>query len=382
MENSGTRWWDVAIVGAGPTGLLLAGDLAAEGIRTVVLERAAGRSVNARANGLVGRIVPVLRGRGMFKGTGHRAVSPRRYRFGPLILDFGPVRRPLHVLPIPQRRLEELLEMRALGHGATLLRGHQVTDFEQHSTHVAAHATTTVSDIQLTARYLVGCDGAHSVLRKRLGIDFPGLTGPDISRLARVRIPGEAVSRVRDGLDIRGLGRLPMFRPTRTASGSVTIAPANALDRSAPSDLFIVSTHEPRGDVQPSDRLGVEEFRESLRRVLGAELPLTAVSDARSVVASSRQAASYRAGRVFLAGDAAHIFSAGAPPSTSACSTRSVSPRSSPPFCTARRRRASWTPMRRTGTRPAGAPSCTPGSRWLSRRPTAPGRRCAKSSVS
>jgi 2-polyprenyl-6-methoxyphenol hydroxylase-like FAD-dependent oxidoreductase len=102
-----------------------------------------------------------------------------------------------------------------------------------------------------------------------------------------------------------------LFRPNFTPRGSVTIAPMRALDRSAPKDLYIVSAHEPQDDATPTDELGTDELRASLRRILGADLPFTAAYAARSTVANSRQAEHYRSRRVFLAGDAAHVFSAG-----------------------------------------------------------------------
>ncbi|WP_410959515.1 FAD-dependent monooxygenase, partial [Salmonella sp. SAL4432] len=76
-------------------------------------------------------------------------------------------------------------------------------------------------------------------------------------------------------------------------------------------DLYIVSTHEPRDGAEPTDELSDDELRASLRRVLGAEFPCAASFAARSIVANSRQAERYRSGRVVLAGDAAHVLSAG-----------------------------------------------------------------------
>ncbi|WP_433617618.1 FAD-dependent monooxygenase [Dactylosporangium sp. CA-139114] len=302
---------DVLVVGAGPTGLMLAGDLAAAGVRVVVLDRADEPVRTPKGNGVVGRAVLELRRRGLLRGTGLRVLRPPRFRFGPLTLALGLLHGPLHVLPVPQHRLESLLAQRAARLGATLRRGHEVTGFEQDDDGVTVRATADGSPVELRARYLVGCDGARSFVRKSLGIGFPGVTSPDISRLARVTIPAGAAARVGDHIELPGIGRLVPFRPNRTAHGSITIAPADALDRSAPHDLYIVSTHEPRGDSDPTDELGDEELRASLRRVLGAELPYTTAFAARSVVANSRHAERYREGRVLLAGDAAHIFSAG-----------------------------------------------------------------------
>ncbi len=302
---------DVVVVGAGPTGLLLAGDLAAAGVRAVVLDRAAEPVQTPKGNGVVGRAALELRRRKLLRGTGLRVVRPPRFRFGPLTLELGLLRGPLHVLPVPQYRLESLLAERAVRLGATVLRGREVTGFAQDGNGVTVQAAAEGSPVELRARYLVGCDGARSFVRKHLGIGFPGVTSADISRLARVTIPAGAVARVGDRIEVRGVGPLAPFRPNRTGRGSLTIAPADALDRSAPADVYIVSTHEPRGDSEPTDELSDDELRASLRRVLGADLPYTTAFAARSVVANSRHVERYREGRVFLAGDAAHIFSAG-----------------------------------------------------------------------
>ena len=302
---------DVVVVGAGPTGLLLAGDLAAAGVRAVGPAPAAEPVQTPKGNGVVGRAALELRRRKLLRGTGLRVVRPPRFRFGPLTLELGLLRGPLHVLPVPQYRLESLLAERAVRLGATVLRGREVTGFAQDGNGVTVQAAAEGSPVELRARYLVGCDGARSFVRKHLGIGFPGVTSADISRLARVTIPAGAVARVGDRIEVRGVGPLAPFRPNRTGRGSITIAPADALDRSAPADVYIVSTHEPRGDSEPTDELSDDELRASLRRVLGADLPYTTAFAARSVVANSRHVERYREGRVFLAGDAAHIFSAG-----------------------------------------------------------------------
>ncbi|HEY8458717.1 MAG TPA: FAD-dependent monooxygenase [Actinopolymorphaceae bacterium] len=302
---------DVIVVGAGPVGLLLAGDLAAAGFRPVVLERALHPAEMPKANGVMGRAAVELRRRGLLRGTGLRVVRPPLFRYGPFTLRLGLVRSPLHVLPIPQARLEELLERRAIDHDAAIRRGYEVRAFEQDGSGVTVCAQAPDGQVELRARYLVGCDGAHSFVRKQLGIGFPGLTSTTISRIARVTFPAGAVTRERRGIVVPGIGSLALFLPNVTERGSVTIAPADGLDHSAPPDLYIVSSHEERGDAEPTEELSEAELRDSLRRVLGADLPFTAVYAARSVVGNSRQAERYRVGRVFLAGDAAHVFSAG-----------------------------------------------------------------------
>jgi 2-polyprenyl-6-methoxyphenol hydroxylase-like FAD-dependent oxidoreductase len=303
---------DVAIVGAGPVGLLLAGELAARAIRVMVLERSDALSAVPKANGIVGHATVELAKRRILTGTGLRVVSPPRFPFGALELNlgFGPG-NPLHIMPIPQRRLEELLQLRAARSGAELRRGREVVGFEQSGSGVTVETRGPEGTSRMRARYLVGCDGAHSMVRKHAGIGFPGFTSDQIALIARVTIPAARVVRKGDGLEISGVGRFAAMRPNQLPGGLFTIAPQDVLDPTAPGDQYLISTHEPRGESDPSDAVSVEELRESLLRVLGADLPFSEATAIRSIVGNSRQADAYRRGRVFLAGDAAYIFNAG-----------------------------------------------------------------------
>lgn len=304
--------WDVAVVGAGPVGLLLAGELAARDVRVGVLERAEAPSLIPKANGIVGHAGVALAQCGVLAGTGLKVVSPPRFQFGPLTLDLGlGPRNPLHILPVPQRRLEEILERRAARRGVQVCRGHDVIGFTQDHAGVQVEVGRRGVATQVRVRYLVGCDGARSLVRKHAGIAFPGYTSDQIARIARVTIPSDRITRTREGVDIPGVGPVAMMRPNQFSGGGFSIAPVAALDHDAPEDLYLISTREPRGEAEPSDDVSIEELRASLRRVLGAELPFTEAASIRSTVGNSRQADAYRLGRVFLAGDAAHLFDAG-----------------------------------------------------------------------
>ena len=304
--------WDVVIVGAGPVGLLLASELAAQDLRVAVLERAAFPSPLPKANGIVGQSALDLAERGVLDGTGLRVISPPRFQFGPVVLELGPgPENPLHILPVPQRRLEELFERRAVAYGARVYRGCEVTGFVQGDAGVTIEFHAGGAPATLEARYLVGCDGAHSLVRKQAGIGFPGFTSDEIARIARVTIPPAQITRAGDGLAIAGVGRVAAMRTNPMPGGGFSIAPAAVLDAAASADLYVISTHEPCGEAQASDCLSVDELRASLRRVLGADLPFTGVAAARSTVGNSRQADAYRSGRVFLSGDAGHVFNAG-----------------------------------------------------------------------
>jgi 2-polyprenyl-6-methoxyphenol hydroxylase-like FAD-dependent oxidoreductase len=304
---------DSVIVGAGPVGLLLGGELAANGRHVAVLERKQSTSSIPKANGIVGRSAVDLVALGIFDDTGLEVVSPPTFQFGPLTLDLGDgPNNPLHVLPVPQRRLEELLEHRATRCGAQIRRGYDVVDFTQDDVGVTIRARVQDAETLLQTRYLVGCDGAHSFVRKHAGIGFPGFTGDQIARIARVTIPPTHITRTNDGLNIVGIGDVAAMQPNPMVGGSFVIAPVAAMDPAAPADLYLISTHEGRGHSETSsDTATVDELRASLRRVLGADLPFTDAAAIRSTVENSRQADAYQRGRVFLAGDAAHVFNAG-----------------------------------------------------------------------
>ena len=215
------------------------------------------------------------------------------------------------MLPIPQRRLEELLTARAIELGATIRRGNDVIGIDLEPDSVSVRIHTTAGTDELTAGFVVGCDGARSFVRHHAGIGFPGITSDETSRIGRVVLPLADIEIAGDVISIRQGPRLNLFRPNRTPAGVITIAPVAALDPTARSDLFLVSTKERREPADEDGVLTVADFEASIQRVLGVTLPTEHVEWARATVANSRQAETYRSGRLFLAGDAAHIFSAG-----------------------------------------------------------------------
>jgi 2-polyprenyl-6-methoxyphenol hydroxylase-like FAD-dependent oxidoreductase len=171
---------DVVIVGAGPNGLLMASELALAGVDAVVLERLPERSAQPKANGVVGRVVEALDRRGIYELFSGQEGPPRpaqRFMFGALPLDL--TRLPghsVHALPIPQRRMEELLEERAAALGVRIRRGNEVTAIHQTPDTVTIDVVGPTGPYRLDARYLVAADGGTSAIRKQLGIEFPGIT--------------------------------------------------------------------------------------------------------------------------------------------------------------------------------------------------------------
>ncbi|MGA7203733.1 MAG: FAD-dependent monooxygenase [Specibacter sp.] len=303
----------IVIVGAGPVGLMLACELGRAGIDSMVLERAQEPSDMPKGNGLVGEIVTVLARRGLLRGQkGLRAIPLPRYSFGTLTLRLNPLRiNPLKALPIPQRRLEELLEGHARALGVDVRRGHAVSGFHDDGERVGVGVESGEGPYTVTGDFLVGCDGAHSTVRHQLGVGFPGITGDQLARIGRVRIPAGQLRRKKNILELSDGQRLVLFQPNHRPAGAISIAPASDLDRSAAKDVYILAVHEPRNGQDPAEQIPLQEMQDSIRRVLGVDLPISDGQWLRSTLSNSRQAERYRVGRVFLAGDAAHVFSAG-----------------------------------------------------------------------
>ncbi|MEU1587100.1 FAD-dependent monooxygenase [Micromonospora sp. NPDC005710] len=301
---------DVAIVGAGPNGLMLACELALAGVHPVVLERHPAPTGEPRANGLVGQVVRLLDRRGLYERLSGESTPPTpqpAFTFGAFPLDLTMLaENPHYALGVPQAQLEAGLAARAAELGIDLRRGHEVVDLRQRGDAVEVHLA---DGTQLTSRYVVGADGGRSVVRRLAGIDFPGVTSDrSISRTATVTVPASFLDPETGGLRAPGYGVVPPFRHTRTARGLIAWAPF-------PGRPAILSTTKwpdpPSHDEAP---MSLAELRASVARVLGADLPLGAPDGPgllrRSTGQNTRIAARYRAGRVLLVGDAAHVHPA------------------------------------------------------------------------
>ena len=305
----------IVIAGGGPTGLMLAVELRLAGADPVVLERLPGISEIPKGNGLVGQIVPTLDYRGLLDRLRQEATwagPVPSFSFGPLQLDFSRLgTSPLHILSVPQRQLEKVLETRLAELGGTVRRGHELTALSQDDDAVTLHARGPGGAYQLRARYLVGCDGAHSLVRKQAGISFPGITSPEISRIGQVRLPTAKIARGGSEVKMPGLGRLKLTAQVRTPRGTYSLAPLAMLDKNAPAGIYIVYTSEDDPTADLSAPMTLDELRGSARRVLGGDLPMTDPQRLTRLAGSSRLAGRYRAGRILLAGDAAHVFGIG-----------------------------------------------------------------------
>ena len=298
---------DVVIVGAGPTGLMLACELCLAGVRPLVLERRPQISEIPKAGGLSGQILELLRYRGRlerFEAASTEPIPALRLPFGGLHVDFTPLAEPpMQLLPLPQPRLERVLEELARELGAEIRRGQQVVGLSQDEATVSADVRGSDGQHRVTARYVVGCDGAGSRVRDMAGIPFPGTTYPEVQRLAQVTVP-ESVTVLENGdLDVAGVGRIP-FGFTRTERGEFAVGSTD------PAFLGIFTSEDESADYDDDEPMTVTELRDSIRRVLGVDLPLGEPTRLTRFTFHARHVERYRDGRILLAGDAAHLFPA------------------------------------------------------------------------
>ena len=273
----------VVIAGGGPTGLMLAGELALAGVDVAIVERRADQLVpGRRAGGLHARTIEVLDQRGIaerFLSAG-QVMQVAGFAMIPLDISDFPTRHN-YGLALRQEGIEHTLAAWVEELAVPIYREREVTGFAQDDTGVDVELGGGQS---LRARYLVGCDGGRSTIRKQAGIDFPGWD-PSLSYLiAEVAMSEEPAWGIRR--DERGI---------------------NALGKLEDGKRVGVVLNEPQ--VRQGDEPLVDELREALVAVYGTDFGVHDVTYLSRFTDAARQAASYRAGRVLLAGDAAHVHS-------------------------------------------------------------------------
>ena len=304
---------DVIIVGAGPNGLMLACELGLAGLTPVVLETLPGPAEEPKANGLLGQVVKLVERRGLYERIAGAPGPPRpapSFPFAAMPLDLDPLDgNPVHALAVPQPRLVRILADRAAELGARFRWGHAMTGLTQDADGVTVEATGPDGPYRLSARYVVGADGGHSPTRKLTGIAFPGVSyDRSLQRWAHVSGPTDR-GRADGGLDVPGYGTVPPFLAQRTERGGFTYAPLPG----SPPIIATVELDQPETDAP----MTLEELHASIGRVLGADVPIGPPDGAgphllrRRAGGSNRRAERFRAGRVFLLGDAAHVDAAG-----------------------------------------------------------------------
>jgi 2-polyprenyl-6-methoxyphenol hydroxylase-like FAD-dependent oxidoreductase len=297
---------DVIIAGAGPTGLMLAAELCLAGVRPLVLEREPQLRDDAQAGGVAGQITQLLEYRGLLErieaATGRGVFALPLCPFGDLHLDFSQLADPpVRGLQLPQEQLERVLNARAGELGADIRRGAEITGVVQDDEAVTALVRAADGPHRVSARYLVGCDGGRSKVRAAAGFAFPGTTYPDVNRLARLTLPA-SVTRMDNGdLDVPGAG-IVRAGFTRTERGTFALGSVN------PEIMGVQTTEPANADFDDDAPLTLTELGASIRRVLGVDIPLGTPLRLTRYRFHARQIEHYRNGRIFLAGDAAHLF--------------------------------------------------------------------------
>jgi 2-polyprenyl-6-methoxyphenol hydroxylase-like FAD-dependent oxidoreductase len=372
---------DVVIVGGGPCGLMLACEQSLAGMRPVVLERLAQPPDEIRANGLVGLVVPMLDRRGLYQRlTGDSEVPQpaRAFFFGALPLDLAALDDPFYLLPAPQPRIQQVLEERAAELWVEVRRGHELTGLSQRADEVTIDVTCPEGRYEMRCRYVVGADGGHSTTRQLAGIGFPGATNDDVvARTVEGAVPAELVDTATGGLNVPGYGHIPPFISQRTDTG--LFAFGNLPSR--PPLMFTVEWTA--ADIDETTPFTLGEFRESVRRVLGADLPLQPPAHrlTRTTGVNTRLAERFSSDRVLLVGDAAHVqFVLGGPGLNLGLQDAATLVGNSQRRYTAGRRDACWTPTTPSAGRPRAGRPCTPRHSSHCSRPAPRSPRCGNCS--
>lgn len=298
---------DVIIVGAGPTGLTLATELCLTGVKPLVLERLTNIRGVAKAGGIGGQILNLLQYRELGDLLNDVAGEPvtAKLPFGGIHVDLTKLNEsPMQVQRLPQPQLEALLQSYAQNLGVEVRRGHEVTGLLQDDDAVHLDVRGPDGPYRMSARYVVGCDGVRSRVRDLAAIGFPGIVYPEVHRMVTVSWPSEITVRDDGDYDVPSYGRLP-WGYSQTESGIFAIA------SSEPGWLGLYTSEPPDRDYDDDDPLTLDEFRDSVRRVLGVDFPLGEPRRLTRFTYAARHTERYVAGRVLLAGDAAHQIPTG-----------------------------------------------------------------------
>ena len=284
----------VLIVGAGPTGLMLAGELALAGVDVAVIERRANQELaGSRAGGLHSRTIEVLDQRGIAERFLAAGQVAQVATFGGTSLDISdfPTRHP-YGLGLWQNHIERLLAGWVDELAVPIDYGIELTGFAQDDTGV---------DLQLSdgrsprAEYLVGCDGGRSLIRKAAGIEFPGWDASTSALIAQAEMTEEPELGIRrDASGMHALGKVEY----EIRDGEVVYHEGGIVGVML-TESHLGATAEPT----------LRDLSEALIAVYGTDYGIHNPTWISRFTDMTRQAATYRAGRVLLAGDAAHVHS-------------------------------------------------------------------------
>ncbi|MFC0111457.1 FAD-dependent monooxygenase [Kibdelosporangium aridum] len=286
---------DVLVVGAGPTGLTLACELAVRGVRVRIVDRAGSFFGGSRADGIQPRTMEVFAGIGVLDSilaSGDLGMVIRAYKGDEVVWE-GRMTEPVEPTPsvpypniwfVPQFRTEEILRERLAELGGRVELSTELTDFTQDVDGVTATLTTGGTVETVRARYLVGADGGRSTVRRRLGIPFPGETDETTTMLfADARVDGISHDH----------GRI-----WQNGDGGVSVVPL------AGTELFVVTARPPADEHEPIRDYLQRQVTESSGRT---DILVREVTWHTTWRANTRLAERFREGRVFLAGDAGHV---------------------------------------------------------------------------
>ncbi|MCO5984850.1 rifampin monooxygenase [Actinoallomurus spadix] len=279
--------FDVIITGCGPTGAMLAAELRLHDVRVLVLEKETEPASFVRIVGLHIRSLELMAMRGLLArilGHGRRRPAGGFFAAIPKPAPEGLDSAHAYMLGIPQPVINHLLEEHAIALGAQVRHGCPVVGIEQDDEGVTVEPA---DGERLRSRYLVGCDGARSTVRKLLGVDFPGEPSRTDTLMGEMELGAPREEIAAKVTEIRETDKRFWLRPFGAGVYQVVVPAAGAGDRAEPPTL--------------------EDFKRGLRAIAGTDFGVHSPRWSSRFGNATRLAERYRVGRVLLAGDAAHI---------------------------------------------------------------------------
>jgi 2-polyprenyl-6-methoxyphenol hydroxylase-like FAD-dependent oxidoreductase len=282
----------VLVAGGGPTGMMLAAELALAKVDVAVLERRPDHVLlGSRAGGFHSRTIEVFDQRGVADRFLAEGQVAQVATFATTVLDMSdfPTRHP-YALGIWQNQIERIVAAWIAEPGVRIYYGSEVAGFAQDETGVDVECSDGQS---LRAQYLVGCDGGRSVIRKAAGIEFPGWDPSKSNLIAEVEMTEEPVLGTRhDAIGVHGLGRL-----------EYEIRDGEVIYKDEGPVRVMVTEQQPGASSEPT----LHDLSEALIAVYGTDFGAHNPTSISRFTDMTRQAAAYHSGRVLLAGDSAHV---------------------------------------------------------------------------